>query len=229
MRTALVTGGGRGIGRAIADRLAVDGHRVVITYVSEAPESPYEAHRLDVRDSEACNELAARVQADILVNNGAIVKDAFVRFLDDASWRDLLDVDLTGGFRLARAFVPHMAGWGRVIHLGSYVGRAGAAGRAGYAAAKAGLLGLTAAMARELAPSGVTVNAVCPGLVWTERTRAYRPEVLERALAEIPLGRAGEPAEVAGLVSFLASEDAGYITGQALSVDGGLYMREFAP
>jgi NAD(P)-dependent dehydrogenase (short-subunit alcohol dehydrogenase family) len=227
MRTALVTGGGRGIGRAIADRLAADGHRVVITYVSDAPEAPYEAHRLDVRDSRACDELAARVQAEILVNNGAIVKDAFVRFLDDASWRDLLDVDLTGGFRLARAFVPGMAGWGRVIHLGSYVGRAGAAGRAGYAAAKAGLLGLTTSMARELAPSGITVNCVCPGLVWTERTRGYRPEVLERALAEIPLQRAGEPSEVAGLVSFLASEDAGYMTGQALSVDGGLFMREF--
>jgi 3-oxoacyl-[acyl-carrier protein] reductase len=229
MKTALVTGGGRGIGRAIAERLARDGHRVAITFATERPEGPFEAFELDVRDARACEDLADRLQVDILVNNGAIVKDAFVRFLDDATWQDVLDVDLTGGFRLARAFLPGMQPGGRVIHIGSYVGRAGAAGRAAYAAAKAGLLGLTTAMARELAPVGITVNAVCPGLVWTERTRAYRPEVLERALAEIPLGRAGEPQEVAGLVAFLASDDAGYITGQALSVDGGLFMRAFAP
>lgn len=235
MRTALVTGGTRGIGLAVARRLLADGFGVVLAYASDAAQAERalaelpgaRAMQLDVRDSAAVSRLAEE-PIDVLVHNGAIVRDHMLRFFPDADWLDLLDVDLTGGFRLARACLPGMQarGWGRVIQMGSYVGSAGAAGRSGYAAAKAGLLGLTRALAREVGP-GVTVNAVCPGLVWTERTRAYPEAALGRAIAEIPLGRAGEPEEVASLVAFLASEDAGYVTGQALAIDGGLDMREF--
>jgi 3-oxoacyl-[acyl-carrier protein] reductase len=232
-RRALVTGGARGIGRAIAERLAADGFSVAVTYVADEAGATEvaraiggSAHRLDVRDSAACDALLAELgPVRVLVNNAAAVKDQFVRFLSDADWHDLLDANLTGAFRTTRAALPGMqSAGGRVIFISSYVGRAGAEGRAGYAASKAGLLGLTKALAKETASAGVTVNAVCPGLVLTERTRGYKPQVLERAIAEIPLGRPAAPEEVAGLVGYLASDEAGYMTGQVLSVDGGLYM-----
>lgn len=243
MRRALVTGGSRGIGRAIAARLLHDGFQVALTYAHDeaagrqtadelAAIGPVSLYRLDLAEPGAADALHDSLgPVDVLVNNGAMVKDHMLRFFPDTDWQALLEVDLTGGFRLARAFLPDMlaAGWGRVVQISSYVARAGAEGRSGYAAAKAGLLGLTRALARETATNGVTVNAVCPGLVWTERTRAYPAAALARAIAEIPLARAAEPEEVAGLVAFLASEPAGYITGQTLSIDGGLHMQDTVP
>lgn len=227
---ALVTGGAKGIGRAIAERLRQDGLKVAFTYWSdeaaaEATASAIgaSAHRLDVRDGAACRALADTLgPVRVLVNNAATVKDQFVRFFSDADWSELVDTNLTGAFHMTRAVLGGMPANGRVVFISSYVGRAGAEGRAGYAATKAGLLGLTRALARETAGEGITVNAVCPGLVLTERTRQYKPQVLERAIADIPLGRPGTAEEVASLVAYLASRESGYMTGQVLSVDGGL-------
>jgi NAD(P)-dependent dehydrogenase (short-subunit alcohol dehydrogenase family) len=229
---ALVTGGARGIGYAIAERLAEDGFAVALTYRSDevaaqaaARRLGATAHRLDVRDAAACDALLQELgPLRVLVNNAGAVKDQFVRFFSDADWHELLDTNLTGAFHVTRAALARMDDGGRVIFIGSYVGRAGEAGRSGYAASKAGLLGLTRALARETAERAVTVNAVCPGLVMTERTRHYKPAVLASAIARTPLGRAGEPAEVASLVAYLASGEAGYMTGQVLSIDGGLSM-----
>ena len=225
MRTALVTGGSRGIGRAIAARLRADGLRVVTT-----SRQPHEADELvyDLAEAGSADRLAAACgPVDVLVANAAVVADGTLRFTTDEAWCGLLEADLTAVFRLARAFVPGMQarGGGRVVLLGSYVGRAGAAGRMAYAAAKAGLVGLACSLAREVAGDGITVNAVCPGLIWTDRTRGYREDVLARAIAEVPLGRAGEPEEVAGMVAFLCSPAAAYVTGQSWAIDGGLDMR----
>jgi 3-oxoacyl-[acyl-carrier protein] reductase len=240
-RVAIVTGAGRGIGRAVALSLAEAGVRVVVnstgqTAASVAAEinaaggqglavvadisSPAEAARL----VEAA--LAEYGRLDILVNNAGINRDRLVMRMSDAEWDDVLRVNLTGVFLCTRAVLKPMMKqrWGRIINMTSVVGLTGNAGQANYAAAKAGIIGFTRSVAREVAPRGITVNAIAPGFIETDMTRQIPEGPREELLKRIPLGSAGTPADVAAAAVFLASEGAKYITGQVLSVDGGMVM-----
>jgi len=243
-KTALVTGGSRGIGRAVARALAARGAAVAITYREQAElavevvrqieteiEGRAAAWQLDVRDGARVKEVAAEISerlgsVSILVNNAGVVRDNYLRFMSQYEWDDVLNTNLTGAFLCAKAVLASMqrAKWGRVINISSDAAYLGDVRRANYAAAKAGLLGLTRALAREVAPQGITVNAVCPGLIETEMTSDMEETRREGLLRGIPANRFGAPEDVAALVTFLASPEAGYITGQALSVDGGLHM-----
>ncbi|MEE8582790.1 MAG: 3-oxoacyl-[acyl-carrier-protein] reductase [Dehalococcoidales bacterium] len=240
-KVAVVTGAGRGIGRAVALSLAQAGARVVVnstgqTAASVAAEikaaggqgvavvadisSPLEATRL----VEAT--LAEYDRLDILVNNAGINRDRLVMRMSDEEWGDVLRVNLTGVFLCTRAVLKAMMKqrWGRIINMTSVVGLTGNAGQANYAAAKAGIIGFTRSVAREVALRGITVNAIAPGFIETDMTRQIPEGPREELLKRIPLGSAGTPADVAAAAVFLASEGAKYITGQVLSVDGGMVM-----
>jgi len=239
-RVAVVTGGSRGIGRAIARDLAAAGARVAVCYrqreadaralVSELGGAPAAlAMRCDVSNEEDVNAFMAHVVSvcgpiDILVNNAGIARDGVLMFMDSAQWNDVLATNLGGAFLCTRAVVRGMMvrRWGRIINVASASGDAALPGQANYAASKAGLAGLTRALARELAPHGVLVNAVAPGLIETEMIGALKPAVRERLLQGIALRRVGQPEEVARVVTFLASDAASYITGQTIAIDGGL-------
>ncbi len=242
-RVAVVTGGGKGIGRAIAERLARGGARIVLsgrdrtaldTACAEimarggAEAIPMEA---DVAKPDDADRLCARTletfgRADILVNNAGITRDNLVMRMSEEEWDQVLDVNLKGSFLCIRAFTRPMMKqrWGRIVNVTSVVGLIGNPGQANYVASKAGLVGLTKAVAKELASRHITVNAVAPGFIETAMTSGLNEKVRETLKAQIPLGRLGSPEDVAHAVAFLCSEEAGYVTGQVLSVDGGMRM-----
>ena len=238
-RTALVTGASQGIGRACARALADRGARVIVgarqadkleTLVDEVRSNggSAEAITLDVSDQGSVDALVAShgKSIDILVNNAGITGDGLAMRMRDEDWNRVLETNLTGSFRCARALMRHMARkrWGRIVNVSSVVALSGNAGQANYAASKAGLVGLTKSLALELAGRNVTVNAVAPGFVDTAMTAAMEESAREQILSRIPLGRMGSLDEISAAICFLASEDAGYITGHVLNVSGGLYM-----
>ena len=241
-RTALITGASRGIGRACALALAETGARVALAARNvEQLESLAEEIRspsreafvvpMDLSDSESIREAIAKVASDfgsiaILVNNAGITKDGLAVRMKKPDWDLVIATNLTGAFVAIQQVLPGMMRerWGRIINISSLVGEMGNAGQANYAASKAGLIGLTKSIAQEMGSRNITVNAVAPGYVETDMTQGLSAELKEKMLANIPLKRIGRPDDVAAAVRFLASEDAGYITGHVLDVNGGLYM-----
>ncbi len=243
-RVALVTGSSRGLGRATALELAARGHVVGVHYVRgegpaldtvaeiEAAGGRAAAFGADVASPDDCARLLAEAterlgRIDVLVNNAGITRDTLAMRMKDDDWQAVLDTNLSGSFRLARGVLRGMlkARWGRIVNVASVVALMGNAGQANYVASKAGLIGLTKSLAREVSGRGVTVNAVAPGFIASDMTAGLSDELRERYLGQIPAGRFGEPGDVAKAVAFLASDDAAYVTGQTLTVDGGLVMQ----
>lgn len=242
-KVALVTGASRGIGRAIAIELAKNGANVAVNYagskekaeevVNEIKQLGQEAIAIqaDVSDEEAVNNMVKEVitafgRLDILVNNAGITRDNLMMRMKVEDWDAVIDTNLKGVFLCSKAVTRQMMKqrFGRIINISSVVGVLGNAGQANYVAAKAGVIGLTKAMARELANRNITVNAVAPGFIKTDMTDKLPEEMKENLLGQIPLGTFGTPEQVAKVVRFLASDDASYMTGQTLHVDGGMYM-----
>ncbi|MCE5192323.1 MAG: 3-oxoacyl-[acyl-carrier-protein] reductase [Candidatus Cryosericum sp.] len=242
-RTALVTGGSRGIGRGIALELARRGANVVLDFhqnraaadavvtLVRAMGRSCEAVQADVGDSREADDLIARStqitgSLDIVVSNAGVTRDALLARMTDEKWNEVLRINLTGAFNVVRAASRQMIRQksGRIVLISSVVGLSGNAGQANYAASKAGVIALAKTAAKELGSRGVTVNVVAPGFVETDMTSSLDKEVISSYLAHIPLRRAGTPNDVAGAVAFLAGEDASYITGQVLVVDGGLSL-----
>ena len=240
---ALVTGGSRGIGRAVAERLAADGFEVWLTYVSRPEEAEKvvaaieekggraRAFKLDSGDREAvaaffADEIKGKVALDALVNNAGITRDGLMMRMKDDDWDKVIAINLTGCFTFLKEASKIMGKQrsGRIINITSVVGQMGNAGQANYSAAKAGLIGLTMSAARELAARGITVNAVAPGFIETDMTAELPEKAVEAMLGQIPLKSLGKPEDIAAAVAFLAGPGAGYITGQVLGVNGGMYM-----
>jgi len=237
---ALVTGASRGIGRAIALRLAHDGARVVGTATSAAGAEGItaalkdlggEGRVLDVRDAAACESIIEDVgkaagAITILVNNAGVTRDTLMLRMKDSDWNEVMETDLGSVFRLSKAVLRGMmkARKGRIISIGSVVGGMGNPGQANYCAAKAGLVGFSKALAKEIGSRGITVNVVAPGFIETDMTRALGEDARKVLLDRVPLERLGQPEDIAAAVAFLASRDGGYITGETLNVNGGLHM-----
>jgi 3-oxoacyl-[acyl-carrier protein] reductase len=235
-KVALVTGATRGIGRAIALELAKQGAKVVGTATSEAgaatiTQAGIAGRVLDVRDAAQCDALVASVQKEfgdigILVNNAGVTRDNLALRMKDADWDEVMETNLKPVFRLSRAVMRGMmkARWGRIINITSVVGASGNPGQANYAAAKAGIVGMAKSLARELGSRNITVNCVAPGFIDTDMTRSLPEEQKAALLGQIPLGRLGQPEDVAAAVAYLASPAAGYVTGAVLHVNGGMYL-----
>lgn len=230
-RVVLVTGGSRGIGLACARRFAALGDRVAVTYHSSPPPDGFLAVPCDVRSSAevdaAFKEIEARLgPVEVLVSNAGITKDTLLLRMSEDDFTSVVDANLTAAYRVAKRATQGMlrARRGRIILMSSVVGLLGSAGQANYAASKAGLVGLARSLARELGSRSITVNVVAPGPVATDMTSALGDERLAQLTAAVPLGRVATPEEVAGVVAFLASDDAAFITGAVIPVDGGLGM-----
>ncbi|HEX9396884.1 MAG TPA: 3-oxoacyl-ACP reductase FabG [Burkholderiales bacterium] len=228
-KVALVTGASRGIGHAIAAELAKQGAKVVgtATTAEGAHKVPATGKILDVRDDAACDNLLKEIgDIAILVNNAGITRDNLALRMKDAEWDEVMQTNLRAVFRLSRAVLRGMmkARWGRIINITSVVGASGNPGQANYAAAKAGIVGMTKSLAQEIGSRNITVNCVAPGFIDTDMTRALSEEQRQALLAHIPLGRLGAPQDVAAAVAYLASPGADYVTGTVLHVNGGMYM-----
>lgn len=238
-KIALVTGASRGIGRAIAELLVERGATVIGTATSESGAAAISEYlgengkglALNVTDVESIEATLKTINdefgvIDILVNNAGITRDNLLMRMKDDEWNDIIDTNLTPIFRMSKAVLRGMMKKrvGRIINVGSVVGTMGNAGQTNYAAAKAGVIGFTKSMAREVASRGVTVNTVAPGFIETDMTKALNEEQRAVTLANVPAGRLGDPREIASAVAFLASPEAAYITGETLHVNGGMYM-----
>jgi 3-oxoacyl-[acyl-carrier protein] reductase len=243
-RVAIVTGGGRGLGRAIAVRLAEEGANLAVSYRSNDAAAEEAAEKVraagvecelfkgDVSSPEDVEALFKGVsdafgRVDILVNNAGITRDNLMMRMKEEEFDEVLRTNLKGTYLCTRAALRPMvrARWGRIVNVSSVVGLVGNAGQANYAASKAGIIGFTKSVAREVAQRGITVNAVAPGYVETELTGSLPENVKEQIRNQVPAGRFGEPEEVAEVVAFLVAEEAGYVTGQTIAVDGGMTMQ----
>jgi 3-oxoacyl-[acyl-carrier protein] reductase len=241
-RVAFVTGASRGIGRAIALSLCRSEYDVVLAATQIEKDEPLAEEirasggqammvNIDVSSADSIKEgfaraLKEKTRVDVLVNNAGITRDGLAVRMKPADWERVLTVNLDGAFLCIQQVLPGMMRnrWGRIINVSSVVGQAGSAGQANYAASKAGLIGLTKALAQEMGSRGITVNVVAPGYIATDMTKNLSEELKEKMMGTIPLGRMGQPEDIAAAVKFLASDDASYITGHVLAVNGGMYM-----
>ena len=237
-RVALVTGGTRGIGEAISLALKDAGYTVVANYAGNdekanqfSEDNGIPVYKFDVGDYEACQSMVAQIESDVgpvevLINNAGITRDGTMHKMTFEQWNQVIQTNLTSCFNMCHAVLNGMRerGFGRIVNIGSVNGQAGQYGQVNYAAAKSGIHGFTKALAQEGAAKGITVNAIAPGYIATEMVRAVPENVLEKIVARIPVGRLGEAPEIARGVAFLVSDDAGFITGSTLSINGGQHM-----